>query len=122
MVVTIWSYCVLRGQCDSVVNSLRELRPSRGARGYISRAGINSAASQLQFWVARSEVLRKACEQSASGTPFGVPQSVPPNLWKQILGSPCNASGPRDSFRAGRSCLIGVFTEQSPNTRWSLLF
>src|ERR1700733_4743585 len=40
-------------------------------------------------WVARPEVLRRAWTSGQRGTPFGVPQGVPPrNLLKSILGEP----------------------------------
>src|SRR5260370_42171310 len=80
----------------------------------------------ISGWVARSEVLRRACGTLIAHTPFGVPQSVPPNAvisflfssYSPVSMSPTTNLSSSAAVRLGRTLLS---TSASPRRAHSPL-
>src|SRR5207253_346527 len=68
--------------------------------------GDSGLVDRVSTWVARSEVLRRACSPGKQCTPFGVPQSVPPSRISIAAASRTTraAAGP-EMVRNRRACL-----------------
>ena len=67
----------LAGSLDLIFRRLNDLRGPGGDWGFYQERLV--LCHRCTFgWHALSR-MRRACEPAASGTPFGVPQSVPPN-------------------------------------------